>query len=169
MRASRDFIAKCRQHDIPCDSFHFGSGYTSIGPRRYAFNWNREKFPDPAATMARLKEAGMQPVTNLKPCLLDDHPRLAEALDEGILRQGRRDGRAGRRAVLGRARLPRRLHQSRRPRLVAERHRDGAARLWRRLGLERQQRVRDLGRGRRLRTATAAPSRKSSRGRRSRC
>ena len=26
-----DFIAKCREHEIPCDSFHFGSGYTSIG------------------------------------------------------------------------------------------------------------------------------------------
>ena len=44
-----DFIEKCRHYQIPCDSFHFGSGYTSIGPRRYAFNWNRDKFPDPAA------------------------------------------------------------------------------------------------------------------------
>ena len=80
-----DFIEKCRYHQIPCESFHFGSGYTSIGSRRYAFNWNRDKFPDPAATMTRLKEAGMQPVTNLKPCLLDDHPRLEEAVDRGIL------------------------------------------------------------------------------------
>lgn len=80
-----DFIAKCREHAIPCDSFHFGSGYTQIGHRRYAFNWNREKFPDPAATMQRLKHAGMQPVANLKPCLLDDHPRLQEALDGGFL------------------------------------------------------------------------------------
>jgi alpha-glucosidase len=80
-----DYIEKCRYHQIPCDSFHFGSGYTSIGHRRYAFNWNRDKFPDPAATMERLKEAGMQPVTNLKPCLLDDHPRLGEARAQGIL------------------------------------------------------------------------------------
>ncbi|GEO13811.1 TIM-barrel domain-containing protein [Microvirga aerophila] len=80
-----DFIEKCRYHQIPCDSFHFGSGYTSIGHRRYAFNWNRDKFPDPAGTMRRLKEAGKQPVTNLKPCLLDDHPRLNEAREQGIL------------------------------------------------------------------------------------
>ncbi|MCB8822037.1 glycoside hydrolase family 31 protein [Microvirga rosea] len=80
-----DYIEKCRHYRIPCDSFHFGSGYTSIGHRRYAFNWNREKFPDPAATMARLKEAGMQPVTNLKPCLLDDHPRLDEAKEQNVL------------------------------------------------------------------------------------
>lgn len=80
-----DFIAKCQEHEIPCDSFHFGSGYTQIGHRRYAFNWNRDKFPDPTATMARLKQAGLQPVANLKPCLLDDHPRLKEALDGGFL------------------------------------------------------------------------------------
>lgn len=91
-----DFIAKCRTHEIPCDSFHFGSGYTQIGHRRYAFNWNRDKFPDPAATMRRLKEAGLQPVANLKPCLLDDHPRLQEALDGDFLV---RDGDSGRPAV----------------------------------------------------------------------
>jgi alpha-glucosidase len=79
------FIDECRLHGIRCDSFHFGSGYTSINGRRYAFNWNRDKFPDPAATMVRLKAAGMQPVTNLKPCLLDDHPRLNEAKAAGGL------------------------------------------------------------------------------------
>ncbi|MBB3999887.1 glycoside hydrolase family 31 protein [Aureimonas pseudogalii] len=79
------FIEDCRRHRIRCDSFHFGSGYTSINGRRYAFNWNRDKFPDPAATMQRLKEAGMQPVTNLKPCLLDDHPRLHEVQAAGGL------------------------------------------------------------------------------------
>lgn len=80
-----EFIGKCREHAIPCDSFHFGSGYTQIGHRRYAFNWNRDKFPDPLATMRRLNDAGMQTVANLKPCLLDDHPRLKEALDDGFL------------------------------------------------------------------------------------
>jgi alpha-glucosidase len=81
MPASATSSANARRTAFPCDSFHFGSGYTQIGHRRYAFNWNRDKFPDPAATMARLKQAGLQPVANLKPCLLDDHPRLQEALD----------------------------------------------------------------------------------------
>ncbi|MBV1701867.1 MAG: glycoside hydrolase family 31 protein [Hyphomicrobiales bacterium] len=80
-----DFIARTKAHDIPCDSFHFGSGYTSIGKRRYVFNWNYEKFPNPGATMASLKAAGMMPVTNIKPCLLDDHPRLHEAERDGLL------------------------------------------------------------------------------------
>lgn len=91
-----DFIAKCSEHAIPCDSFHFGSGYTQIGHRRYAFNWNYDKFPDPSATMRRLKDAGMQPVTNLKPCLLDDHPRLKETLHGGLLVK---DGHTGEPAV----------------------------------------------------------------------
>jgi alpha-glucosidase len=52
------FINDCRRYEIPCDSFHFGSGYSMIGPRRYAFNWNRQKFPDPAATLARLRPPG---------------------------------------------------------------------------------------------------------------
>lgn len=86
------FIEESRRHGIPCGSFHFGSGYSSIGKRRYAFNWNRQKFPEPEATMRRLKAAGMRPVTNLKPCLLDDHPRLAEAREGGFLV---RDGAAG--------------------------------------------------------------------------
>ena len=44
-----EFLARCAEHDIPCESFHLSSGYTSIGPKRYVFHWNREKFPDPAA------------------------------------------------------------------------------------------------------------------------
>jgi alpha-glucosidase len=79
------FIAECRRNGIPCDSFHFGSGYSSIGARRYCFNWNHDKFPDPAATMKRLSDASMRPVANLKPCLLDDHPKLKEAMDKGVL------------------------------------------------------------------------------------
>jgi alpha-glucosidase len=79
------FIADCRRFEIPCDSFHFGSGYSSIGHRRYVFNWNRDKFPDPAGTMKRLADAGMRPITNIKPCLLDDHPKLADAMAKGIL------------------------------------------------------------------------------------
>lgn len=80
-----DFVAKCREHAIPCDGFHFGSGYTMIGGRRYPFNWNRDKFPDPRGTMTMLNAAGLHPVTNLKPCLLDDHPRLHELTASGGL------------------------------------------------------------------------------------
>jgi alpha-glucosidase len=78
-----DFIARAGTEDIPVSAFHFGSGYTSIGPKRYVFNWNRNKFPDPEGLMRRFHDAGMHIVANLKPCLLDDHPRYGEALAQG--------------------------------------------------------------------------------------
>ena len=72
------FIDRCIAERLPISSFHFGSGYTSIGPKRYVFNWNRSKFPDAPGLMQRFHDAGMKVVANLKPCLLDDHPRYAE-------------------------------------------------------------------------------------------
>ncbi|MGA1857206.1 TIM-barrel domain-containing protein [Azospirillum sp. 11R-A] len=91
-----DFVDRCAEHAIPCDSFHFGSGYTMIGGRRYAFHWNHDKFPDPAATLGKLNAAGLHPVANLKPCLLDDHPRLSEVTGVGGLVT---DGETGKPAV----------------------------------------------------------------------
>ena len=52
-----EFVDRCAENDILCDSFHLSSGYTSIGDRRYVFHWNRSKFPDPKAfTQAYLKK-----------------------------------------------------------------------------------------------------------------
>jgi alpha-glucosidase len=83
-----DFIDRCATEDIAVDAFHFGSGYTSIGPKRYVFNWNRDKFPDPEGLMRRFHDAGMMVVANLKPCLLDDHPRYGEPLAAGAYVNG---------------------------------------------------------------------------------
>ncbi|MBV1706150.1 MAG: glycoside hydrolase family 31 protein [Hyphomicrobiales bacterium] len=80
-----EFVDECERHDIPCRSFHFGSGYTMRAGKRYAFAWNLDKFPDPAASLAWLHKAGLHVVANLKPCLLDDHPRFAEAQGQGAL------------------------------------------------------------------------------------
>lgn len=55
----------------------------SIDKKRYVFNWNRDKFPDPEALIAEFKEAGMRVVANLKPCLLDDHPKYAMVEESG--------------------------------------------------------------------------------------
>ena len=49
-----EFLLRCKEHDILCDSFHLSSGYTSMGGRRYVFNWDRAKFPDPEAFAARV-------------------------------------------------------------------------------------------------------------------
>jgi alpha-glucosidase len=82
------FIDRCAAEHIPVGAFHFGSGYTMIGPKRYVFNWNRQKFPDPEGLMRRFHAAGMHVVANLKPCLLDDHPRYAEPLAHGAYVNG---------------------------------------------------------------------------------
>ena len=72
------FIDDAVAHDVPISAFHFGSGYSSKGIRRYVFTWNRDKFPDPSALVAKFERAGMKLVANIKPCLLDDHPAYAE-------------------------------------------------------------------------------------------
>jgi len=73
-----DFIDQATQHEIQISAFHFGSGYSSIGPRRYVFTWNSTKFPSPRELVQKFQQAGMRLVANIKPCLLDDHPAYAE-------------------------------------------------------------------------------------------
>ena len=80
-----EFLAKCEEHDILCDSFHLSSGYTSIADKRYVFHWNRDKFPDPAAFARHYLDHGVRLCANIKPCLLRDHPRFEEAVHEGLL------------------------------------------------------------------------------------
>ncbi|NMV36970.1 TIM-barrel domain-containing protein [Ralstonia insidiosa] len=80
-----EFIKGCREHDILCDSFHLSSGYTSIGPKRYVFNWNTDKFPDARGFVQGYLDAGIRLCPNIKPCLLQDHPKFAEAKEAGLL------------------------------------------------------------------------------------
>lgn len=82
-----EFLARCQEHDIACESFHLSSGYTSIGGKRYVFHWNRDKFPDPAGFAASYLAKGVRLCANIKPALLHDHPRFAEAAEAGLLIQ----------------------------------------------------------------------------------
>ena len=79
----RVVIDAAKALDVPVSAFHFGSGYTSIGGKRYVFTWNRAKFPKPKALIRALADAGMKTVANLKPCLLDDHPSYGEVAAAG--------------------------------------------------------------------------------------
>lgn len=78
------FLDKLAEHDIGCTSFHLSSGYTSIGDKRYVFNWNTDKFPDPAGFVASYAEAGVTLVPNIKPALLRSHPRYDEVAAAGL-------------------------------------------------------------------------------------
>ncbi len=82
------FVARCADENIPVSAFHLGSGYTTIGRRRYVFTWNGDKYPDPKALLSKLHEAGMRVVANLKPCLLSDHPRFDEVRSAGAFVAG---------------------------------------------------------------------------------
>lgn len=79
-----EFLDRCAEHRIPCDSFQLSSGYTSIGDNRYVFTWNRDKFPDPAATADRFARDGVHLAANIKPCLLTDHPYYDQARDHFV-------------------------------------------------------------------------------------
>lgn len=78
------FLDKCAAHSVPCDSFHLSSGYTAIGDRRYVFNWNHDRVPDPEGLAARFTAAGVKFIPNIKPVLLDDHPLYATAEEAGV-------------------------------------------------------------------------------------
>jgi alpha-glucosidase len=80
-----EFLVGCEKHDILCDSFHLSSGYTSINEKRYVFNWDLAKFPDPQGFVKHYLDAGIRLCANIKPCLLRDHPRFAEAAASGLL------------------------------------------------------------------------------------
>jgi alpha-glucosidase len=83
-----EFLSKAQALRFPLSSFHFGSGYTSRGKRRYVFTWNRDKFPQPQALLRRFRDAGVRTVANLKPCLLDDHPAFESiAASGGFVRE----------------------------------------------------------------------------------
>jgi alpha-glucosidase len=71
-------IDTARALDVPISAFHFGSGYTSIGRKRYVLTWNCTKFPEPKVLTSAFADADMKVVANLKPCLLDDHPFYRE-------------------------------------------------------------------------------------------
>ncbi|WP_067582266.1 glycoside hydrolase family 31 protein [Endozoicomonas ascidiicola] len=78
------FVDKCRDYGIPCDSFQLSSGYTSIGDKRYVFNWNYDKVPNPEGMSDYFHRSGMKLAANIKPCLLHDHPRFAEVKEQGL-------------------------------------------------------------------------------------
>jgi len=74
----KKFIEACKKFDIPCDSFQLSSGYTSIGKKRYVFNWNYSKIPEPEKMIENFHNNGIKLSANIKPVLLEDHPLYNE-------------------------------------------------------------------------------------------
>lgn len=69
------FLEKCKELGIPCDGFFMSSGYTTgEDGKRYVFEWNNKRFPDPAQFAAAAKEKGAVLSPNIKPGMLLTHP-----------------------------------------------------------------------------------------------
>jgi alpha-glucosidase len=80
----REFVGLCAEHRIPCDLFHLSSGYgASDEGKRYVFNWNLKKIPDPKGLVDDFHRAGIRLAANIKPCLLTSHPRYDEVTELG--------------------------------------------------------------------------------------
>jgi alpha-glucosidase len=79
-----EFVKLCKLHEMPCDSFQLSSGYTSIGNKRYVFNWNHDKVPNPEQMCDSFHQAGIRLAANIKPCLLQDHPKYQTVEDQGL-------------------------------------------------------------------------------------
>jgi alpha-glucosidase len=78
------FIDTCGEYGIPVDGFQLSSGYTARGGKRCVFTWNKERFHDPAAFFAAMKQRGVSVSPNVKPGLLTMHPMLPELKKRGI-------------------------------------------------------------------------------------
>lgn len=87
-----EFLRECDANSVPCDSFQLSSGYTSINGKRYVFNWNHDKFPDPKKFAADFHEKGVRLCANIKPALLLDHPMYDELEQKGLFLKSR-DGK----------------------------------------------------------------------------
>ncbi|MGJ3239205.1 MAG: TIM-barrel domain-containing protein [Anaerolineae bacterium] len=88
------FIEKCRQHDIRCDLFHLSSGYSTDPEdgRRYTFNWNRQRIPQPQDMIEQFHQAGIRLATNIKPYMMCSHPHYETVRAfNGFIQEAERD------------------------------------------------------------------------------
>ncbi len=82
------FARLCQENDIPCDLFHLSSGYTTAEDgSRCVFTWNRGKFPEPQKLADDFHAAGIRLTANVKPHLLQSHPRYEEVAGLGAFIQ----------------------------------------------------------------------------------
>ncbi|OJJ47530.1 hypothetical protein ASPZODRAFT_141119 [Penicilliopsis zonata CBS 506.65] len=93
-----DFADKLVEHDIPCSAHQMSSGYSiaATEPKvRNVFTWNRHRFPDPEAFIAKYHARGIRLITNIKPFVLASHPDYQKLVDAGGLFTNPETGKEG--------------------------------------------------------------------------
>ncbi|MEK4250683.1 glycoside hydrolase family 31 protein [Paenibacillus sp. FSL W7-1287] len=84
-RAILGFLEQCEEQGIPCDGFFMSSGYTTgKDGKRYVFNWNKDRFPDPAQFVEQSSSKGITLSPNIKPGMLTTHPLYEEFSELGL-------------------------------------------------------------------------------------
>ncbi|MDD9899301.1 MAG: DUF4968 domain-containing protein [Candidatus Melainabacteria bacterium] len=74
-----------KDKNIPATAFHLSSGYIQdTNGQRQQFEWNTDKFPDPADFSKQAKELGVELCANVKPVLLTSHPLYKEAIEKNL-------------------------------------------------------------------------------------
>ncbi len=69
----RNFVELCKKYNLDCGGFYLSSGYTQIGEKRYVFNWNLDKVPNPQELADYFRKNGIEFIPNIKPAFLTDH------------------------------------------------------------------------------------------------
>ena len=78
-----EFLSLLNKYNIDCGGFYLSSGYTQIGEKRYVFNWNKDKIPDPKKLAEDFKKQGLHFLPNIKPAFLTDHPLYKQIEEKG--------------------------------------------------------------------------------------
>ncbi|NLJ64854.1 MAG: glycoside hydrolase [Christensenellaceae bacterium] len=78
------FFERTEKEDIPCEGMYFSSGYLKApDSKRYAFLWNKEKFPNYQEFLKGLKQRGYHLIMNIKPGILLSHPWYEDIAGKG--------------------------------------------------------------------------------------
>lgn len=71
------------KNDIPCEGMYVSSGYLKADDgKRYAFVWNKKKFPDYSSFLNNLDKRGYNLCMNIKPGILTTHPWYKELAEK---------------------------------------------------------------------------------------
>lgn len=82
----KGYFARVEEEGIPCEGMYVSSGYLKAQDgKRYAFLWNKKKFPDYRAFLKELSERGYNLCMNIKPGILSSHPWYEKIASEGFL------------------------------------------------------------------------------------
>ena len=82
------FISEMKRRDIPLDVFHFDCFWMKEF-EWCGFEWDKRKFHDPAAMLARLKETGLKICVWINPYIGQRSPAFAECAEKGYFIKNR--------------------------------------------------------------------------------